>query len=125
MAAYRRERDGQPMIANDPRTGIAPSWAASCGVNVVRASHVELIVSDLDRAATFYRDLLGMVETARDGDACYLRGYEEREHHSLALRRGPQPAVSHIAYRVAAPADLDKLEEHFGASGRPLRRIAP
>ena len=46
-------------------------------------------------ARRFYVDLLGFVETARD-DALYLRGLEEREHHSLVLRagRGAGPATS-------------------------------
>ena len=93
-------------------------------MNVVRAAHAELLVADLDRAATFYGGLLGFVETERDGDALYLRGYEEREHHSLVLRRGARPAVSHIAYRVARPEDLDLLEERFRCAGLPWRRIA-
>src|SRR5436305_14960732 len=92
-------------------------------MNVVKAAHAELIVSDLDRAATFYGGLLGFVETERDGDALYLRGYEEREHHSLVLRWGARPAVSHIAYRVARPEDLNLLEERFRGAGLPLRRI--
>src|SRR5207248_5230123 len=50
--------------------------------------------------------------------------YEEREHHSLVLRRGARPAVSHIAYRVARPEDLDLLEERFRCAGLPWRRIA-
>ena len=83
------------------RAGTVPSWAAACGVNVVRAAHAELVVTDLDRAAEFYGGLLGFVETERDAEALYYRGYEEREHHSLILRRGARPAVSHIADSIA------------------------
>ena len=100
-----------------------PSWAAACGVNVVRAAHAELIVTDLDRAADFYGGLLGFVETERDAEALYYRGYEEREHHSLILRRGARPAVSHIAFRIARPDDLAVLEERFRDKGLPVRRI--
>jgi catechol 2,3-dioxygenase-like lactoylglutathione lyase family enzyme len=92
-------------------------------VNVVKAAHAELIVADLDRAAAFYGGLLGLVETGRDAEALYYRGYEEREHHSLVLRRGGRPAVSHIAFRIARPDDLAVLEERFRARGRPLRRL--
>ena len=43
------------------------------GARVLRSGHVEFRVADLDRARHFYVDLLGFVETARDGDALYLR----------------------------------------------------
>jgi catechol 2,3-dioxygenase-like lactoylglutathione lyase family enzyme len=92
-------------------------------VNVVRAAHAELVVTDLDRAADFYGGLLGFVETERDAEALYYRGYEEREHHSLVLRRGARPAVSHIAFRIARPDDLAVLEERFRDKGLAVRRI--
>jgi catechol 2,3-dioxygenase len=55
--------------------------------NVVRASHVAFGVRDLDRARAFYVDCLGLLETAGDRDTLYLRGVEERNHHSLVLRQ--------------------------------------
>ena len=105
------------------RAGTVPSWAAACGVNVVRAAHAELVVTDLQRAADFYGGLLGFVETERNAEALYYRGYEEREHHSLILRRGARPAVSHIAFRLARPDDLAVLEERFRDRGLAVRRI--
>ncbi len=81
-------------------------------IDVLRAAHAEYIVSDLDRARAFYVDLLGLVETERVGERLYLRGLEEREHHSLVLRQGPRSSsggATHIAFRVAAPDDLERL----------------
>ncbi len=95
------------------------------GANVLRAAHVEFRVTDLGAARHFYVDLLGFVETARDGDALYLRGLEEREHHSLVLRRAESPGVPHLAYRVAEPDDLDRLAARFAELGLPCRWLAP
>src|SRR5574342_597390 len=61
-----------------------------------RIGHVHLTVSDLDRALTFYRDVLGFEETARYGrDAVFVSagGY----HHHIGLntwagRGAPPPA---------------------------------
>ena len=56
--------------------------------DVVRAAYAELVVTDLERSEGFYVELLGLVVSARTDDAVYLRGWEDRLHHSLVLRRG-------------------------------------
>lgn len=43
-------------------------------LNVLRLSHVCVRVTDLERAENFYVNLLGFVETQKDGDYLYLRG---------------------------------------------------
>ena len=55
--------------------------------NVVRASHVELGVRDLGRSRAFYVDCLGLLVSDESDDALYLRGVEERNHHSIVLRQ--------------------------------------
>lgn len=83
--------------------------------NIIRAAHAEYVVTDLNRAHDFYVDVLGFVMSIETPDAIYLRGYEETAHHSLILRRGREPAVAHLAYRVASEADLDALARYFQA----------
>src|SRR3989337_4038661 len=92
-------------------------------VNILRAAHIEFRVTDLRRAAEFYIDLLGFVETARDVDRLYLRGYEEWLHHSLVLRRAPSAGVGHIAFRVADSGDLEALAALAKAEGLPHRWV--
>jgi catechol 2,3-dioxygenase len=91
--------------------------------NIVRFAHVELVVTDLAAAREFYVDLLGLTVTEETGDALYLRANEERLHHSLVLRLGPEPVVGHVAYRVWSPEDLDLIEKHFAALGCATHRI--
>jgi len=95
-------------------------------IDVLRAAHAEYIVSDLDRARAFYVDLLGLVETERVGGRLYLRGLEEREHHSLVLRQGPRllgGEATHIAFRVATPDDLERLARLAQRDGLPHRWV--
>src|SRR2546428_1035823 len=106
----------------------AAGWGASmntgeAGAEILRLGHVEYRVTDLERARAFYVDLLGFVETGRDGTRVYLRGLEERDHHSLVLRQAPAPGVSHFAFRVAAPDDLQRLHRRCTARGLPTRWI--
>lgn len=90
---------------------------------ILRAGHIVFRVTDLGRARAFYVDLLGLIETAADRDALYLRGYEETEHHSLVLRRAPAPGVSHIAFKAASPDDLHHLHAICTQAGLPSRWV--
>jgi catechol 2,3-dioxygenase len=91
--------------------------------DIVRCAHAELVVADLDRSQAFYVDLLGFVVTERTGDALYLRGYEERLHHSLVLRVGSTPALDHLAFRVRSGGDLDAAERYYAELGCETRRV--
>src|SRR5262249_51318186 len=77
--------------------------------DIVRVAHVELVVTDLAVSREFYVDVLGLVPTEETSDAIYLRGFEERLHHSLVLRQGSEALVDHVAFRVGAPDDLDAI----------------
>ncbi|MGH3518502.1 MAG: VOC family protein, partial [Haloechinothrix sp.] len=60
--------------------------------DVIRSAYAELIVTDLAAARWFYVDVLGLVVTAEEPDALYLRAFEEYLHHSLVLRKGDTAA---------------------------------
>jgi catechol 2,3-dioxygenase len=92
--------------------------------DILRAAFVELQVADLDASEHFYAVLLGMIVSARTEDAVFLRGWEERQHHSLILRRGPRAIASRLGFRTRTEEDLERLAEHFVAMGRPIRWIA-
>jgi 3,4-dihydroxyphenylacetate 2,3-dioxygenase len=91
--------------------------------NIVRTAHLELTVTDLDRARAFYVDLLGFPVTEETADALYLRGLEERLHHSLVLRQGDAPLVDHIAFRVGAPDDLEAIARTYESLGCRAHRV--
>jgi len=85
--------------------------------NILRTSHVEYRVTDLDRARHFYCDLVGFTETARDANHLYLRGLEDRMHHCLVLTRAPAPGAQHAAFRVASEQDLEAAAQFAKAQG--------
>jgi len=85
--------------------------------DIVRAAGAELRVLDLAASEHFYVGLLGMLVADRTTDALYLRGWEERLHHSLILRRGPVAAAARLGFRVRAEEDLDRLASHLTGEG--------
>jgi catechol 2,3-dioxygenase len=87
--------------------------------NVVRASHVELGVRDLAASRAFYVDCLGYLVSDETSDALYLRAVEERNHHSIVLRRDTTPAAAAIGFKVASEEDLDRAAFWFARKGLP------
>src|SRR5437868_14575303 len=86
---------------------------------IVRVSHVELGVRDLAAARAFYVDCLGLLVSDADADALYLRGVEERSHHSIVLRRAAAPTVHHVGFKLGSEEDLDRAAFWFARKGLP------
>jgi catechol 2,3-dioxygenase len=93
-------------------------------MSVTRVGHVELRVTELDRAADFYVDVLGMLETERDDEHVYLRCVEDREHHTLTLTRAERNGLAHIAFRVDDPDDLGRLAGDYRDAGVEVTEVA-
>ena len=87
--------------------------------NVVRVSHVELGVRELARSRAFYVDTLGYLVTESTKEALYLRGIEERNHHSIVLRQAAKPEAQAIGFKVGSEEDLDRAAFWFGRKGFP------
>ena len=91
--------------------------------DIMRAALVELRVTDLAASEHFYAELLGMIVTTRTDGAVYLRGWEERQHHSLVLRKSDEPAVARLGLRVRAESDLELLATVFERRELPVRWV--
>jgi 3,4-dihydroxyphenylacetate 2,3-dioxygenase len=89
----------------------------------VRSAYGELVVTDLEVSEHFYVDLLGLIVSARTDDRVYLRGWEERAHHSLVLRAGSTAAAGRMAFRVRSDADLDLIAADFDQRGCTVIRV--
>jgi catechol 2,3-dioxygenase len=87
--------------------------------HIVRASHVELAVRDLGRARSFYVDCLGYLVSEERPDALYLRAIEERNHHSIALKKANQPAALSLGFKVTSEDDLDRAAAWFKRRNLP------
>jgi len=90
-------------------TQLVSTPPAATPYDIVRAAYAELHVTDLEASERFYVELLGMIVSERTQDAVYLRGWEERLHHSLVIRRAPLAAAARLAFWVRAEAHLDLL----------------
>jgi catechol 2,3-dioxygenase len=83
--------------------------------NLSRVSHVVLGVTDLAASRAFYVDCLGLLVTDESKDTLYLRGIEERNHHSIVLRETGEPLCYGLGYKLASERDLDLAARWFSS----------
>ena len=92
---------------------------------VLRPGHIQLRVLDLEESVTFYKDVLGLVETGRDKQGrVYFKAWDERDHNSVILRQADMAGVDFFAFKVDGKASLDKFDADLRAYGLATERIA-
>ena len=90
---------------------------------VAHLGHAELQVPDLDAAAAFFTDIVGLHVTERDDETVYLRAWQDFDHHTLILRRGERPGIAHVGWRVNSADELAEHERALRAAGTPFAWI--
>jgi catechol 2,3-dioxygenase len=79
-----------------------------------RASHAVFTSRDLKKSEEFYTEVLGLVVSHSDKDTLYLRGLEERSHHSLVINRTTEaPAYERAGLRVFDEEELETCKHTF------------
>jgi catechol 2,3-dioxygenase len=90
----------------------------------LRASHAAFTSRDLAKSREFYTEVLGLVVSDEDKDTLYLRGLEERAHHSLTIKRTQdEPACLRVGFRVHDEEDLERAKHTFEQQGLLCRWV--
>ena len=76
---------------------------------ILRLSHAEVRVPDLELSLAYYVEVVGLVEVERTADRVYLKGWDEHQHHSLILATAPTYGLDSIGFKVQDVSDLDDL----------------
>jgi len=112
---------GPPEIpVPDPR--FDADWARSTEsirhpMTLIRASHITTLVTDLDRARHFYREVLGLPEITKPRTFDFKVLWFQLGNQQLHLLQKPQAdtrSPRHFALRVK---DVQQAREHFHAFG--------
>src|SRR5712671_3971070 len=95
-----------------PQTNFNPPF------NITRASHLVLTAQDPAASRAFYTEVIGLIVSDEDANTIWLRGVEERGHHSLTLKKtSGEPSCEAIGMHVFDEEDLDKAKSHFERTG--------
>lgn len=103
----------------DPRRG-----EVATGTGILRLSHVDITVTDLDLAAAYYTEVMGMQRVAQDEDSIYFKCWDEVDHHSLRVRYAPRVGFDLMSFKVHREDDLADLETKVSRYGFPVQRIS-
>lgn len=76
--------------------------------DVAELASFELFSPDVDQTLWFFRDLLGMIETARSGDSVFLRAWEDPYGHSLKITHREQAGMGFAGWRATSQAGLER-----------------
>lgn len=89
--------------------------------DLAHLAHVEMLTPKLDESVEFFVNIMGLTETARQGDSVYLRGWDDYEHHTLKLTANDQPGIGHMAWRTTSPQALERRAKAIEAAGYGLQ----
>jgi catechol 2,3-dioxygenase len=84
---------------------------------VAQLAHVEILSPKPQESVAFFKDLLGMQESARSGGSVYLRGYQDTYHHSLVVTEAAQAGMGRTGWRTSSAAALEQIAAGMEATG--------
>ena len=85
-------------------------------IRIRKLSHVGLLAQNPEAQAAFYRDFVGLTETARDETGrIYLRC--NNDHHQIVLVPAEENGMDHYALEVKELADLEAAQEQLLRAG--------
>ncbi len=87
-------------------------------MGILRLSHVEIRVPDLELATAYYSEVVGLLETAREPERVFMKCWDEHQHHSVVLVYAPTHGLNSFGFKVTDAADLD----HYARQAAGRRR---
>src|ERR1700738_2688122 len=93
-------------------------------MGILRLGHVDITVPDLELAAAYYTQVLGLDITERVEDRIFFKCWDERDHHSLSVRYHPRVGLGRFSFKVEHRDDLERFETRIERWGIPVARVA-
>ncbi|MFL5797268.1 MAG: catechol 2,3-dioxygenase [Actinomycetota bacterium] len=93
-------------------------------MGILRLSHVEIRVPDLELATAYYTEVLGLIETDREAERVFLKCWDEHQHHSVILKYAPTYGLETIGFKLGERGDLDGFAGKLDGAGVVAKRLA-
>ena len=85
--------------------------------DVAHVGHLELLTPRLSESLAFFTSVIGLHESARQGDSVYLRAWGDYERCTLKLTGHTTSGLGHLGLRVRDDATLQALVSHLAERG--------
>jgi catechol 2,3-dioxygenase len=99
-------------------------WRYGALMGILRLSHVDITVPDLDLATAYYTEVMGLSEVDRTSDRVFFKCWDEEDHHSLAVRYDPRVGIDRFSFKVEEADDLAELETAVETYGYRVTRVS-
>jgi catechol 2,3-dioxygenase len=91
-------------------------------MGIMRLGRIQLRCHNWEKSVEYYKQVIGLVETARDENHVYLKAWDEYDHHSVILEKSDSAGLDHLAFKVKDEADLDYYEQKLIEYGVEVTR---
>lgn len=78
---------------------------------IMRLGRVQIRVPNWEKSIEYYKNVIGLIETARDDNHVYLKAWDEYDHHSVILEKADSAGLDHLAFKVKNEEDLEIYEQ--------------
>jgi len=85
--------------------------------DIAHIGHVELLTPKFDESLAFFKDVMGLHESGRQGDSVHLRAWADYERFTLQLTRSHTSGLGHLAFRARSEEVLQKLVRNLTENG--------
>ena len=92
-------------------------------MGILRTGRVQLRMTNWEESINYYKNVLGLIEVAREDDLVYLKAWDEHDHHSVILQKADTAGLEHLGFKVESPEDLDMYEKKLNDYGVATIRI--
>src|ERR1700730_4723401 len=76
--------------------------------DVAQLGHFEIFTPKPDESIWFFREILGMEETDRQGQSAYMRAWGDYDHCTLKITEAKEAGLGHVGLRAWSPQALDR-----------------
>lgn len=80
-------------------------------------AHVEILTPKPNETLWYFKELLGLEETERQGQSVYLRGWGDWFHHTLKVTEAPEAGLGHLSWRADSAEDVELAAKAIDATG--------
>jgi catechol 2,3-dioxygenase-like lactoylglutathione lyase family enzyme len=87
-------------------------------MGILRQSQVDDRVPDLDLAATYHTEVMGLLEVERTATEVFLKCWDEPDHHSVKLGYAPRIGLDLISCGGAVAGSGGLVVEYWVADDR-------
>ena len=85
--------------------------------DIAHLGHFEIFTPKPDESLWFFKEILGMEETDRQGQSVYMRAWGDYDHCTLKITEAKQAGLGHVGWRAWSPQALDRRVEALKAAG--------